>query len=173
NTPTPWFVDQEYLPTRAHPPHSASPNPPQETLLPPDLPPHLNKLHSELSRSPHVERGGVQIRPPPASEAGPSLPSALPKGRRRRGRTDIGLGVPDNGGTLWRWIVIAQVKEGTENRGAIESVMRVVRKALLTAETPVVLPPNKKRRIQDGWGMLDAGDFAVHILSRDAREKYF
>ena len=44
---------------------------------------------------------------------------------------------------------------------------------LLTTDPPQTLPPNRKRRIQDGWGMLDAGDFAVHILSRSAREKFF
>lgn len=90
-------------------------------------------------------------------------------------------------------IPIPQVKEGSEARGAIESVMRIVRKTvnhdqkfihifprwltlsmkLLTSQYAVTLPPNKKRRVQDGWGMLDAGDFAVHILSRTARKTYF
>jgi ribosomal silencing factor RsfS len=27
--------------------------------------------------------------------------------------------------------------------------------------------------MHDGWAMIDAGDFAVHVLSKDAREKYF
>lgn len=44
---------------------------------------------------------------------------------------------------------------------------------LLTAEEPLPLPPNSKRQIGDGWAMIDAGDFAVHILSKEAREKYF
>jgi len=68
---------------------------------------------------------------------------------------------------------MAQVKEGTENKGAIESVVRVIRKALLTVDPPLPLPPNSKRRMHNGWAMIDAGDFAVHILSKEAREKYF
>ena len=85
----------------------------------------------------------------------------------------------------------SQVKEGTENRGAIESVIRIVRKTvcplcrilvpqafmfglqLLTGDPPISLPPNNKRRVNGGWAMIDAGDFAVHILSKEAREKYF
>jgi ribosomal silencing factor RsfS len=27
--------------------------------------------------------------------------------------------------------------------------------------------------MDNGWAMVDAGDFAVHVLSKDAREKYF
>jgi hypothetical protein len=44
---------------------------------------------------------------------------------------------------------------------------------LLKGEAPVLLPPNRKRKVNDGWGMLDAGDFAVHVLSRAARQQYF
>ena len=35
------------------------------------------------------------------------------------------------------------------------------------------LPPNNKRRVVGGWAMIDAGDFAVHIVGKDAREKFF
>lgn len=48
-----------------------------------------------------------------------------------------------------------------------------IHRQLLSNDPPVQLPPNKKRRVQDGWGMLDAGDFAVHVLSRSARQKFF
>lgn len=70
---------------------------------------------------------------------------------------------------------MAQVKEGTEKRGALQSVFRLVRKELLSANPPLPLPPNRKTRLQeeDGWRMIDAGEFAVHIVSRAAREKYF
>ena len=44
---------------------------------------------------------------------------------------------------------------------------------LLTADPPLPLPPNNKRRANGAWAMIDAGDFAVHILSKEAREKYF
>ena len=40
-------------------------------------------------------------------------------------------------------------------------------------DPPLPLPPNSKKRISDGWAMIDAGDFAVHVLSRDARLKFF
>jgi len=172
---TPWFVDEDFA-SRAQPPHLASASEGAEgpsLSLSADIPDHLRQLHSELSKSPHLEPWGVEIRPPLITQPGPPLPHQLPKGRRRRGRTDFGLGVPEPEGGLWRWIVLAQVKEGTENRGAIESVMRIVRKSLLSNDPPVQLPPNKKRRVQDGWGVLDAGDFAVHVLSRSARQKFF
>lgn len=113
NAPTPWFIDQQYSEARHHPPHMIPSTSAQESSLPADLPAHLTALHSELSRSPHLERGGVEICPPLATEPGPSLPSSLPKGRRQRGRTEFGMGVPDLGGGLWRWIVIAQVRNDT------------------------------------------------------------
>ena len=84
------------------------------------------------------------------------------------------------------------MKEGTESRGAIEAVVRVVRKSvsghaervdsttaltcspqLLQSSPPVTLPPNSKRRTNDGWTMIDAGDFAVHVLSQKARARFF
>jgi ribosomal silencing factor RsfS len=68
---------------------------------------------------------------------------------------------------------MAQVKEGTENRGSIESVVRVVRKTLLSVKPPLPIPPNSKRRMYNGWAMIDAGNFAVHIMSKQTREKYF
>ncbi|KAF8797975.1 hypothetical protein BYT27DRAFT_7203663 [Phlegmacium glaucopus] len=77
------------------------------------------------------------------------------------------------GGGLWSWVILAQVKEGTENRGAIESVVRVIRKTLLSHEPPFLLPPKSRRQTGTGWVMIDAGPFAVHVLSKDAREKYF
>ncbi len=84
------------------------------------------------------------------------------------------------------------MKEGTENRGAIESVVRQVRQSvrvhacsastitiesiahlqLLKEDPPVALPP-RRREIRDGWAMIDAGDFAVHVLSKTARAKFF
>lgn len=108
---TPWFVDEEFA-SRAQPPHL---EPPSENAqdtpqsLSADIPDHLKQLHSELSKSPHLEPWGVEIRPPLITQPGPPLPHQMPKGRRRRGRTDFGLGVPEPEGGLWRWIVLAQV----------------------------------------------------------------
>lgn len=44
---------------------------------------------------------------------------------------------------------------------------------LLSVDPPLALPHNHKRKVEDGWSMLDVEDFAVHIVSRVAREKYF
>jgi hypothetical protein len=84
-----------------------------------------------------------------------------------------------------------QVKEGTEKRGSIESLVRLVRKTvcdgtllvngspysgfaqLLSMKPPLQLPRNTRKGIYDGWAVVDAGEFAVHILSAAARERYF
>ncbi|KAH8117586.1 hypothetical protein DFH11DRAFT_1575900 [Phellopilus nigrolimitatus] len=176
---TPWFVDQDFAHSRPAPPHLSPPSEFSSALqaqsLPSDLPIYLTALFAELVNSPYLEQGGVKIGPPLPTRPGPPLPSALPKGRRRRGRTEYGLGVPDVEGGLWRWIVIAQVRVGTFLFifCYLSTDDCFFHKQLLKAEPPVSLPPNRKRREQDGWGMLDAGDFAVHVLSRSAREKYF
>ncbi|EEB94559.1 hypothetical protein MPER_06607, partial [Moniliophthora perniciosa FA553] len=102
---------------------------------------------------------------------GDPLPLRPPQGKRRRRGTDAGESLYDIPGSLWNWVVFAQVKEGTENKGAIESVVRVVRTSLLDIEPPLPIPPKSKRRMQNGWAMVDAGDFAVHIISKAAREK--
>ncbi|KAF7796934.1 hypothetical protein EIP86_008120 [Pleurotus ostreatoroseus] len=133
----------------------------------------IAQLHAALASSPFLEPGTLLVTEPIPTALGPALPRNEPKGRRKRGRTYSGEGIPDSGTGLWRWVVLAQVKDGTEGRGAIESVMRVVRKTLLSTEPPLALPHNHKRRVSDGWSMLDVGEFAVHIVSRAARERYF
>ncbi|GBE82636.1 hypothetical protein BKA93DRAFT_726517 [Sparassis latifolia] len=183
NVSVPWFMDPSEVsnpPTassvhRPTPPHlrpsSLEPLAPLPATIPADS--HIVHLHAALRTSPHLEPGTLLVREPVPTSVGPPLPDAMPKGRRKRGRTYAGEPVYDYDGGIWNWVVIAQVKEGTENRGAIESVVRVVRKVLLTAQPPVLLPHNTKKRMSDGWAMLDAGDFAVHIVSKDAREKFF
>ncbi|KAI0713438.1 hypothetical protein C8Q76DRAFT_619847 [Earliella scabrosa] len=178
--PLPWFIDPSEAESSTRSPYTtrvaipqapARPLPPLPAALPPDHP--IARLHAELKSSPHLEPGTLLVREPVPTSVGPPLPDAMPKGRRRRGRTYAGEGVSEDIHGLWEWLVIAQVKEGTENRGAIESVIRIVRKTLLTGDPPISLPPNNKRRVNGGWAMIDAGDFAVHILSKEAREKYF
>ncbi|OBZ75923.1 hypothetical protein A0H81_04751 [Grifola frondosa] len=177
-TPTPapslpWFVDpSEVLPKskttpsslspRVPPPHLQARLAPLPTSIPSDSP--IARLHAALRPSPHLEPGELLVREPIYTAIGPPLPKALPKGKRKRGGTYAGEGIMENNGGIWNWIVVAQVKEGTEKRGAIESVMRVVRKALLTANPPLALPPNHKRRDHDGWAMIDAGDFAKRVV---------
>lgn len=84
------------------------------------------------------------------------------------------------------------MKEGTEKRGSIESLVRLVRKTvrdrtplsingspysgiaqLLSMDPPLQIPKKTRKDIHDGWTMVDAGEFAVHVLSAKARERYF
>ncbi|EIW60827.1 uncharacterized protein TRAVEDRAFT_146490 [Trametes versicolor FP-101664 SS1] len=175
-SPTPWFVDSEeeispYARRSALPQAPTKPLAPLPAAIPSDHP--IARLHAELKASPHLEPGTLLVREPIPTATGPPLPATMPKGRRQRGRSYVGEGVAGDTGGIWEWLVIAQVKEGTEDRGAIESVIRTVRKTLLTADPPTLLPLNNKRRFIGGWAMIDAGHFAVHILSKEAREKFF
>lgn len=168
--PRPWFVDPEpALSVRQMPPHLA----PNTHQLPASLPDPIRHLYAKLSQSPLLEPSFLDVREPVSPPPGPPLPRRAPHGRRRRGGTYHGEGIEENQGGVWDWFVLAQVKDGTENRGSIEAVVRLVRKTLLTMDPPVLLPPNSKRRGYNGWAMIDAGNFAVHVLSRDARQKYF
>ncbi|KAI0086616.1 hypothetical protein BDY19DRAFT_875599, partial [Irpex rosettiformis] len=186
SSPQPWFIDpSDALPSKLVTSTSQSPShqPPQhqQQLVPlPPLPSGilpstpLARLHSKLSTSPFLEPGTLLVTQPLPTDAGPPLPLSGPKGRRKRGRTYFGEGLESEeiGGGLWRWIVIAEVKEGTENRGAIESVVRQVRQSLLKEDPPVPLP-HRRREIKDNWAMIDAGEFAVHIVSKTSRAKFF
>jgi len=166
----PWFVDSTPL-QRQLPPHIQTIN---GHPLPDGIPKSIKDLHIALKGSPHLEPSELVVCEPIPTAPGPALPDAMPKGRRKRGRTYVGEGTSEElSGGIWNWIVIAQVKEGTEGRGAIEAVTRIVRKSLLEARPSLPLPPNSKRRVEDGWAMIDAGEFAVHILSKDARAKFF
>ncbi|THU99306.1 hypothetical protein K435DRAFT_751872 [Dendrothele bispora CBS 962.96] len=165
----PWFVDP-HVPVR--PPTPASRAPP----VPEDAPKVIKELHAQLAQSPHLEHGELRILDSTSRSKVvdvPPLPARMGQGKRNRGNTVAGSSMYDVPGTLWRWMVLAQVKEGTENKGGIESVVRVVRKSLLSVEPPLPVPPKSKKRMQSGWAMIDAGDFAVHVLSREVREKYF
>ncbi|KAG2158406.1 uncharacterized protein EDB93DRAFT_1077284 [Suillus bovinus] len=166
---TPWFIDTEGPVTRHTPPHLA----PKTHELPENTSAGIRQLFAQLSKSPLLELSTLTVERPVAALPGPPLPRTLPKGRRKRGRTYSGEGLAEEPGGIWDWVVTAQVKEGTENRGSIEAVVRQVRKTLLSMDPPLPLPPNSKRRMLNGWAMIDAGNFAVHILSRDARRKYF
>ncbi|KIM80782.1 hypothetical protein PILCRDRAFT_72559 [Piloderma croceum F 1598] len=172
--PMPWFIDpaedSETAEHRQVPPHL--PEPPDE--LPANIPEPIRVLYNKLSTSPFLEPSTLVAREPPRIPPGPALPTRKPKGRRRiRGVTYAGQSTLEASGGIWNWVVMAQVKEGTENRGSIESVVRVVRKTLLSFKPPLPLPPNSKRYMHSGWAMIDAGNFAVHIMSKQAHEKYF
>jgi hypothetical protein len=44
---------------------------------------------------------------------------------------------------------------------------------LLKYDPPVLLPQKSRSKNGSDWYMIDAGNFAVHILSKSARERYF
>ena len=100
----PWFADpQETTPTQRAPPQSGTPSP-----LPPGVPPALRILHTQLWHSPYLEPSTLLVRDPIIRPPGPPLPVAIPKGRRKRGRTYAGEGFLEPGG-IWSWILLAQV----------------------------------------------------------------
>ncbi|KZT11615.1 uncharacterized protein LAESUDRAFT_747263 [Laetiporus sulphureus 93-53] len=169
--PLPWFVDPSELAPRPTPKRPTIPIAPLPVSIQRDSP--IAALHAALSTSPHLEPGSLVVREPIPTADGPPLPDTPVKGRRKRGRTYAGEGVAEFNGGIWSWIIIAQVKEGTEDRGAIESVIRTVRKTLLVTQPPLPLPPNPKRRMHNGWALIDAGDFAIHVVSKEIREQYF
>ncbi|KAH7910657.1 hypothetical protein BJ138DRAFT_1173027 [Hygrophoropsis aurantiaca] len=170
--PTPWFVDSEpsLVESLRHAPPHLAPNP---NDLPDGVPENIKQLYSQLRHSPYLDPSTLSVQTPVNLLPGPPLPKNIPKGRRKRGRTYSGEGLVEEPEGIWNWILTAQVKEGTENRGSIEAVVRIVRKTLLAMEPPLSLPPNSKRRMHNGWAMIDAGSFAVHIISSEARQKYF
>lgn len=169
--PTPWFVEERQPKPRLESPAALRVK--QAPPIPAETPELLRELHTQLLHSPHLDVKHLlvtnAVTPPP----GPDLPDRLPQGRRGRGGTFAGESMYDATNGLWNWLVFAQVKEGTEGRGAIDSVVRSVRKVLLDRTPPVTLPPKSRRQMQNGWAMIDAGNFAVHVLSKEAREKYF
>ncbi|KAJ6630710.1 hypothetical protein B0H10DRAFT_1753734, partial [Mycena sp. CBHHK59/15] len=169
----PWFVDESATAARRPrqpPPHlSRSEVPP----LPDDAPQPLKDLHAQLLQSPLLDPTTLVVSQPQTLPPGPLLPLREPQGRRKRGGTFSGESAYDVPGSLWSWVVMAQVKEGTENKGAIESLVRVVRKSLLGVQPPLPIPPNSKQRANNGWAMIDAGPFAVHVLSKQAKDRYF
>lgn len=141
----PWFVDKTPL-HRQLPPHLPASNEPYP--LPAGIPSAIRELHAALKSSPHLEPSELLVCEPIPTPPGPPLPDAMPRGRRQRGRTYVGEGILSGlTGNIWNWIVVAQVgviilcylhqltciqvKEGTEGRGAIEAVVRVVRKSVI------------------------------------------
>ncbi|KAK0228478.1 hypothetical protein IW262DRAFT_1351138 [Armillaria fumosa] len=131
----PWFVDREAPVAKPQASGSAPP-------IPPDAPEPVRELYSQLAPLPHLDTPFLTVERPTLPSPGPPLPYRLPQGRRRRGGTNAGESLYDMPYGLWNWVVIAQVKEGTENRGAIESVVRVVRKTVSTLYC-LVCPANQ------------------------------
>ncbi|KAG6879530.1 hypothetical protein C0992_001863 [Termitomyces sp. T32_za158] len=130
STALPWFVDEApVLPARARPL-------PVVPDVPANTPAVIRQLHTKLAQSPHLEPATLLVSESIARPAGPPLPLRAPQGRRRRGGTYAGESAYDVPGGVWSWVVTAQarrfrrcvvqwltvdkVKEGTENKGAID-----------------------------------------------------
>ena len=102
----PWFVDPAPF-VRQKAPHLVQNGP---APLPEDVPTVIKNLHASLKTSPHLDQSELLVCEPIPTPPGPPLPDALPKGRRKRGRTYAGEGVSTGmAGGLWNWIVLAQV----------------------------------------------------------------
>jgi hypothetical protein len=123
---TPWFVDTPSIVRPLPQPNRAVIIPP----LPENIPSTLKELHDRLSQSPHLDLSTLSVSQPLSSSPEFPLPLRLPHGRRKRGGTYAGESIYDIPGGIWDWVIMAQVKEGTENKGAIESVVRVIRKTV-------------------------------------------
>ncbi|KAG8954028.1 hypothetical protein FRC04_001012 [Tulasnella sp. 424] len=154
---------------------------PSRVLQPPpsEAPQYLQALYTQLQTSPFLEHDYIRISAPVAKPSPPPGFFRAPKGRRRRGGTDHGEGLGaglEPHGQLWSWLLLLQVKEGTEGRGAVEYVAKLARN-LIIKENPGFHVPSKgttkSRGSSDGWAMLDLGDHAVHVMSKSAREKWF
>lgn len=141
---TPWFVEERPKPARFETPASLRVK--QAPPIPADTPQLLKELHTQLLHSPHLDVKHLVVTSAVTPPSGPELPDRLPQGRRGRGGTFAGESIYDATNGLWNWVVFAQVrlsdfliftllpsaqvKEGTEGRGAIDSVVRVVRKVV-------------------------------------------
>ena len=134
-TVRPWFVDEDEEPvsstSRAQGPgfvrHQVEVKP-----LPPGVPDYLKRAHSQLAESPLLDLSTLMVSKPLPSEfqAIVDLPTILPARRLPRMEREMwpgrGVEVGLSGG-IWDWVLVAQVKEGTERRGTIESVAFAVR----------------------------------------------
>jgi hypothetical protein len=131
----PWFVDvnDEPVPSTSRAQGSGFVRSQVEVkLLPPGVPDYLKRAHSHLAQSPLLDLSTLTVSKPLPSEfqAIVDLPTNIPTRRLSRIEREMwpgrGIEVGMSGG-IWDWVLVAQVKEGTEGRGAIESVAFEVR----------------------------------------------
>lgn len=176
----PWFMRNETDPDPNEEPKPEARVPPQtkNQALPNNLPKHLVVLYEHLSRSPLLSPSTLRVCKPDTLKSriatdDLALPYSRIRGRRKRGIRDAGesVGEPDD---MWSWYVIAEVKEGTEGRGAIETVIRNAHRELL--KNCPELPISRKlvrKRTSDGWEVLDLGDSLLHVVSREKSQTLF
>jgi len=131
----PWFVDEdeEAVPSTSHAQGPGFVRPQVEVKpLPPGVPDYLKRAHSHLTQTPLLDLSTLTVSKPLPSEFQPivDLPTNVRVLRLPRMEREMwpgrGIEVGMSGG-IWDWVLVAQVKEGTEGRGAIESVAFGVR----------------------------------------------
>ena len=106
----PWFVDPTPF-VRREAPHLVQTG---SAPVPEGVPSVIKDLHAVLKTSPHLDHPELLVCEPIPTSPGPPLPDAIPKGRRKRGRTYGGEGVATGMvGGLWNWIILAQVSSCT------------------------------------------------------------
>jgi len=145
----PWFVAPTVpdIPQDAKATSSGRQQTESSPTIPDEVPSYLKSLHSVLQTSPLLEPSQLLVRRPLSLGEGPGLPRQRTRGtRRKRKQTFAGLGI-EQANTLWDWAVYAQVKqpstdykcsdgtskvkEGTENRGSIEAVLKSIRSTVI------------------------------------------
>ncbi|KAG8731977.1 hypothetical protein FRC12_019485 [Ceratobasidium sp. 428] len=174
----PWFMREARTDGTTRPVLDESPRIIEDQALPTNLPEHLIALHRHLSQSPLLTPSTLRICKPGSIKARSTtddlaLSYSRIKGRRRRGVHDAGesVGEPDD---VWSWYVIAEVKEGTEGRGAIETVIRNAQRELLKTYPQLPIPRKlSRKRTGDGWEVLDLGDSLLYVVSWEKSQKLF
>ncbi|VDC07805.1 unnamed protein product [Peniophora sp. CBMAI 1063] len=181
-SPAPWFLDPEDTEESAlgHIDEKSGRGIPQPKRaearpLPEGVPDALAHLHKQLLLSPLIEPSELLVREPIAMSLGPALPDRQHGARRKRGSRNIELGsdLPLSGGGVWDWIVLVQLREGVDPTRAMSMIMSSTRKSMVAHNRPVHLPTRSQWKVDSGWKMVDANDFAIHILTKEARQTYF
>lgn len=151
-----------------------------EHVLPMNTPSHLQVFYGILKSSPFFEPNRIRILPSGTDETvpvpAPPLPSVRQKGRRRfRGGTDFGPGVetPGMGEEIWPWLVFAQIKEGVNRRAMLNQLIGSCKKSLPDYRLYLSRDSKGSNEPTDGWTLIDAGDFAIHLLNDQAKQKWF
>ncbi|KAG8786970.1 hypothetical protein FRC15_010290 [Serendipita sp. 397] len=174
----PWFVDEDEgeneVSVQKPAPKIRIPEPPA------GAPPQVSRAYQFLANSPLVEPTTVTAGPPQSADAQPDGNFPFPilkkvlKARGKNRERGFGQGVGEGlGQGVFRWQVIAQVKDGIEGRGGVEAVASSLRTTLRKEFPALHIPSTLGQKDQkDRWAMVDMGDSAVHICSRKAWQRW-
>lgn len=195
-TPTnrPWFVDECDSLSNPIAPLKPPPPPPK---VPSDAPLHVKRAVDLLAQSPLIDPTTVTVGSPLPADAQPDGDFPLPflkKARKARGKgkeRGYGKGVGEGSGQgVYQWEIIGQVKEGSEARGAVDLVAASLRNRVrfsrlagwkctlpslqLRREFPALKIPSRSHHKgqKDGWSLVDVGQTAIHVCSRQAWARY-